>query len=162
MSKNKIEYFDSIETCPFKRWQKFNKYLSLASEVGDSPSDMFTRIDRASGYIGAKNNDAAIKELSNLKLTIWNAIQEYSPKGTALAVMVKSINGVECNDITTKGLNDTLNKLNELGVTIGDIKEDSNKLKKKSLKNLGYTLVKRLKVLMYRLMQLGLKLLKRS
>ena len=63
MSKNKIEYFDSIETCPFKRWQKFNKYLSLASEVGDGPSDMFTRIDRASGYIGAKNNDAAIKML---------------------------------------------------------------------------------------------------
>lgn len=150
---SKIEYFESIETCPFKRWQKFNKYLALASEVGESPIDMYKRIDRASGYVGAGNTEAAIKELSNLKLTIHNAMREYSPKGIALACMVKSIDGVECNDITTNGLEETLNKLSDAGVSISDVEEDNSRLKKKSKSSLGRILEKPLKALKSLLMQ---------
>ena len=74
MSKERIKFYESSETAPFKNYQKFNKFLALAGEVGESPQDMFARIDRAQKYL--KHNDVknAQVELSNLRLTINNAI----------------------------------------------------------------------------------------
>lgn len=136
----KIEYYDSIETCPFKRYQKFNKFLLLSGEVGDEPKDLYTRINRALGYNANGDSDGVAKELSNLILALNYIVNEYTPKGAALAIMVKSIDGVECKDISSDGLNKTLEKLSDLGLTNEEVSNKVETIKKKYRLNCRYIL----------------------
>jgi len=136
----KIEYYDSAETCPFKRYQKFNKFLALDGEVGSTPQDIFKRIDRALGYNKGGDQDGVIRELSNLKMTMTNIINEYTPKGTALALMVKSIDGVACTDISTEGLEAVIQRLSDGGMSFEEVENKTVEIKKKSRKSLRYIL----------------------
>ncbi len=95
--KTEVKFYDSIEEMPHRRYMKFNKEMMRANEVGNSVVDMLKRIDRAMAFIGAKEHDKAMKELSNAKMSFNYAQNELEPKGLALAAMVKSINGVEHN-----------------------------------------------------------------
>jgi hypothetical protein len=58
-------------------------------------------------------------------------MNEIDPKGLALAAMVKSINGVESNDITADGLKNTLEVLQRLGFTKAEVHGTADKIKKK-------------------------------
>lgn len=132
---SKIEYFESIETAPFKRWQKFNKFLNKKAETGDEPNDIFKRVDRIIGYAGANNIDAVVKEAVNLKMAYHQMMSEVSLDGLAHAVMVKSIDGVECKDITTEGLEKVLQQLSDAGLTKNEISEKNESIKKKSIES---------------------------
>jgi hypothetical protein len=70
---------------------------------------------------------------------------ELEPKGLALAAMVKSINGVEVEDITTSGLKNTLEVLQRIGVTKKEVDINAESIKKKSSKSLGYSFLSNLR-----------------
>lgn len=127
-----IEYYEDAETYPYKRSQKFYKFLSQDQEIGDKPLDLFKRIDNATAYYKADNKDAGDIELSNLRLAYNYMVNEYSPIGAAMAISVKSIDGVLCNDITTDGLEKTLQKLSDIGITYEDVINKVTEIKKKS------------------------------
>lgn len=141
MKKPLIEYYESSETAPYRRWQKFLKYLNKKDETGDEPLDIFKRADRSVAYIGAGNTDAAIKEISNLKLAYSHMVNEVGLSAMANAVMIKSINGVLCDDITTGGLQNTIDKLD--GTSKREIDEKNQLIKKKSWRNLKSITLKR-------------------
>ena len=133
--KAEVIFYDSIEEMPHRRYMKFNKEMMRSNEVGNTVLDIIKRIDRAMSFIGAKENDKAIKELSNAKLSYNYAKNELEPKGLALAAMVKSINGVEQKDITTSGLQSTLAFLQDIGITKKELDNTSEKIKKKLKKS---------------------------
>jgi hypothetical protein len=133
--KSKIEFFDSIEEVPHRRYMKFNKELMRSNEVGSSPVDILKRIQRCIDYIMAGNNESALKELANAQLAYNYAMLELDPKGLALAAMVKSIDGEPCNDISSSGLQDTFKKLQDAGITKGELIDHADKIKKKSKQN---------------------------
>lgn len=135
--KSKIEFFDSIEEVPHRRYMKFNKELMRSNEVGSSPVDILKRIQRCIDYIMAGNNESALKELANAQLAYNYAMLELDPKGLALAAMVKSIDGEPCNDISSSGLQDTFKKLQDAGITKGELIDHADKIKKKSKPNSG-------------------------
>jgi hypothetical protein len=153
--KPKIEYYESAETAPIRRWQKFNKYLGKKAETGDEPIDIFKRVDRIVGYAGAGDNQSVIKEASNLKMAWHQMLSEYNLEGMANAVMVKSINGVLKDDITTEGLEATLDELNKLGVSKNDIEAKNAEIKKKLLKLLKYTSLMLLVLVLLTIIWLG-------
>lgn len=129
---HKIEYYDSAETYPFKRSQRFYKLLAQDAEIGDNPLDNFKRIDLALAFITNGQLEEAKTELSNLRMIWFYTINEYSPVGAAEAISVKSIDGVPCDDITTDGLEATLQKLSDIGLTRDDIRNKVEEIKKKS------------------------------
>ena len=129
---HKIEYYDSAETYPYKRSQRFYKFLAKGAETGDSPIDFFKRIDLAMAYFKDDMKEKGFVELSNLRMVWFHTINEYSPVGAAQAISVKSIDGVMCNDITTDGLDATLQKLSDMGLTVEDIENQVETIKKKS------------------------------
>jgi DNA topoisomerase IA len=86
--KSKIEFFDSIEEVPHRRYMKFNKELMRSNEVGSSPIDILKRIQRCIDYIMAGNKESALKELANAQLAYNYAMLELDPKGLALAAMI--------------------------------------------------------------------------
>ena len=134
--KTEVKFYDSIEEMPHRRYMKFNKEMMRANEVGNSMTDITKRVDRAMGFIKAKESDKAIRELSNARLAYSYSQAELEPKGLALAAMVKSINGVEVNDITTSGLQATLLVLQDMGMSKKELENNADTVKKKVIKSL--------------------------
>ena len=137
--KTEVKFYDSIEEMPHRRYMKFNKEMMRANEVGNSMADVIKRIDRAMGFIQAKESDKAVRELSNARLAYSYSQAELEPKGLALAAMVKSVNGVEVNDITTSGLQNTLEVLQNIGMSKKELDHNADSVKKKSNKSSKYS-----------------------
>ena len=133
--KTEVKFYDSIEEMPHRRYMKFNKEMMRANEVGNSMTDVIKRIDRAMGFIQAKESDKAVRELSNARLAYSYSQAELEPKGLALAAMVKSINGVEVDDITASGLQNTLEVLQNIGMSKRELDHNADSVKKKSSKS---------------------------
>ena len=136
----KIEFYESIETAPYRNYQKFNKYLALANEVGENPQDWYKRIDRATKYVAAGDKATAVKELSNLKLSVAHAAQEFSPQGFALAAMVKSVDGVLVTDLSAESLTKVLEAMSDSGYSLQSLRAKILDLKKKLIHKLKYIL----------------------
>ena len=130
-----VEFYDSIEEMPHRRYMKFNKEMMRQNEVGNSVIDIFKRIERAIQFIGAEQTDKALKELSNAKMSFNYASAELQPCGLALASMVKTIDGKEQTDITSDGLRSVLSLLQDLGITKREVEETTETIKKKSREN---------------------------
>ena len=113
--KHTVEFYSTIRKLPIRRFQKFNKFEMVASDVGASVDDLLKRLSRASGYIGNNDAKSAVQELNNLVNTVHHAMEEYSPKHQALAIMVKSIDGVECVGFEEDDLQQVLDKLDSIG-----------------------------------------------
>ena len=137
--KTEVKFYDSIEEMPHRRYMKFNKEMMRANEVGNSMTDVIKRIDRAMGFIQAKESDKAVRELSNARLAYSYSQAELEPKGLALAAMVKSVNGVEVNDITTSGLQNTLEVLQNIGMSKKELDHNADSVKKKLSKSSKYS-----------------------
>lgn len=136
MSKN-IEFYTNPEDLPIKRFQRFNKYYLIDNEVGDTFEDYEQRTLKAISFLRKDMKEEAVKELENRRSMVFNAIENYSPKQYALALMVKSIDGVFYTDkkyLTEEGLEEILDKLNDIGYTRKELDKDLPKVKKKSSK----------------------------
>ena len=140
-----VIFYDSIEEMPHRRYMKFNKEMMRSNEVGNTMADIIKRINRAMGFIGANEAEKAMKELSNARMAFSYSQAELEPKGLALAAMVKSINGVEVEDITTSGLQNTLEVLQRIGITKKDVENTADGIKKKSNKSLKYSFLSSLR-----------------
>ncbi len=143
--KTIILFYDSIEEMPHRRYMKFNKEMMRANEVGNTMVDVIKRIDRAMGFIQAKESDKATKELSNARMAYSYSQAELEPRGLALAAMVKSVNGVESKDITTSGLQHTLTILQNIGMTKKELDSNADSIKKKLNKSSGYSFLSSLR-----------------
>lgn len=129
--KHEIVFYDSAENLPYRRYHIFNKYYMIAMEVGNTIGDYDKRTARAISYLNAEDYKSAARELNNRRQTLHNAIELYSNKGLALAILVYSINGVVCDNYQDDGLNETLDKLDKIGFTQYLTEQTLNQVKKK-------------------------------
>jgi len=104
----------------------------IAMEVGDSIEDYDKRMSRALGYIISDDKKSALTEFTNQRQCLHNALQEYSPKGMALAVMVHSIDGNVYDSYHEDNLNEVIDKLDSIGLTKEMLDTTLDELKKKS------------------------------
>ena len=153
--QTKIELWDGIEDLPHRNYMKFNKEMMRSNEVGSSGDDIMKRIKNALSFnkIGQKTKVA--KELSNAQMAYNYLMNEIDPKGLALAAITKSIDGNLCQDYTTSGLMNTLNKLQDLGITKKEVDTYTDKVKKKLRKNSRFSFLKSLRVRICHLIRLS-------
>lgn len=117
IGNHEIKFFDTAENMTMKRYQRFNKFLMIDNEVGSDFADFDSRLKKATKFLSKGMQGEAVKELENLRQMVFNSFMEYSPKNMALALLVQSIDGEECKDISGGGLTEILDKLEEIGVT---------------------------------------------
>ena len=132
IGKHTVELYSSAETLPIIRYQKFNKYLMIDNEVGSSIADYDKRMQKAVRFLKSDLKSEAIKELENNRQNVFNALNNYTPKNKALAVLVKSINGKKYVEIDSETLTEIEKKLNEIGFTRELLDSTINEVKKKS------------------------------
>lgn len=129
--KHKIEIYSSIEDLPIKRYQKFNKFLMIDNEVGSTFEDYDVRTQKTIELLSKDLKNEAIMELENRRQAVFNAYNEYTPKGFAFALLVTKINDEEYKDYSIDGLEKILAKLDEIGFSFYLLSENVQEVKKK-------------------------------
>lgn len=114
IGKHEIEMYDSIEEMPIVRFHKYQKYLLVDAGIGASLDDFDKRIEKARRFVLTGKNDMADRELMNLRQCVFLIENELSPKHLAFAVLIKSIDGKECNDLSDDGLRGVVNILSDV------------------------------------------------
>lgn len=130
LKKTSIVLYDDIDQMPIERFNKANKYWMLHDNLGSTFQDIdLQHINRL--MLLADNKEKLIKELENLRILIYNIINEINPNHMAFACLVHSIDGKVCDDLSEEGINRTLKKLNEIGLTEGELKKKTKEVRTK-------------------------------
>lgn len=104
LAGNTVEIYDDIESLPITRFNKFNKLLLIDAGIGGNLADVDRHLYRAILSIQQKQADKAVTELENLRQNIIFVQSGITPRHLAFACLVKSINGVECTELTDDAL----------------------------------------------------------
>lgn len=124
--------YDDIDQLPIERFNKANKYWMLNDNLGSTFQDIDTiHINRM--VMVADNKEKVLKELENLRILIYNVINEVNPSHMSFACLVYSINGKVCDDLSEEGIKKTLNILNNAGLTEEILKKKLQKTERKSM-----------------------------
>ena len=133
-TKTTVVIYTDIDQLPAERFSKVNKYWMLHDELGSSFSDIdnihITRL-----ALSLSDRDKAKKVLDNLRVLIYNIINEIDPNSLAFACLVHSINGVELTDLSDENLKRTIKYLSDRGLTYDILKKKAKKSGKEYMLN---------------------------
>jgi hypothetical protein len=113
--KHEIEIYDSIQNLPILRFQKFNKYQMIASDIGCDFSDYEQRTKKALAFLQKNMVPEAMQELSNRRQLVFNAFNESNPNSRSFAVLVKRIDKQKFVEYAPNDLDLIMQKLNDIG-----------------------------------------------
>lgn len=123
---HEIEIYDSIQNLPVLRFQKFNKYQMIASEIGNDFTDYDKRTEKALAFLHKNMVQEAIQELNNRRQTVFNAYNEFTPIGKSFAVLIKRIDKTVYDMYAPDDLDAIIKHLNDIGF---DYETSMNKLR---------------------------------
>ena len=129
--KGTIVLYSSIDELPFDRFNSFNKFVMLDSELGSTVQDFDKNWVRVMEYINKQMYDEAKKNMVNVRMTYNNIMELNSPKGLAFASLVKSINGKEVTEFSTSKLKEVLKIVESHGIQVKQIYSGVDDVKKK-------------------------------
>lgn len=109
-----VELFDAIEGLPMVRFHKYNKMLLVDAGIGSDLADFDAHIEKAVVYLKSKTPELAAIELENMRQNVYFIQSGISPKHLAFCVLVKSIDGIEQNDLSLEGLQKILETFAEI------------------------------------------------
>jgi len=123
LKRQTILLYDDIDQLPIEVFNKVNKYWMLHDNLGSSFEDI-DGIHLAKLFLLINNPEKLKKELENLRILIFNIINEVNPRHLAFAALIYSIDGEEITDRSDEGLKRTLKRLN---ITEGDLKKKTKR-----------------------------------
>lgn len=105
--------YDAIDELPIVRFHKYQKLLLIDAGVGSDIAAFDQRLEKARGFIAQGQSEQAIKELDNLRQTVFLMQNEVSLKSRAFAVLVKQIDGKIYDDLSDEGIAKVLERLQD-------------------------------------------------
>lgn len=111
-----VQLYDDIADLPIRRFHKFNKLLLIDAGIGSDIADFDAHIEKVVRYIQSGDKDAAGQELMNMRQNLYAVQTELSPKFSAFACLIASIDGKPCDDISDDALQCTLNRIGDVSV----------------------------------------------
>lgn len=122
LKKTTVVIYDDIDQLPIERFNKANKYWMLHDNIGSTFQDIdATHLSRIA--LVADNKEKVLKEIENLRILVYNVINEVSPDHMAFGCLVYSIGDKICDDLSEEGIKKTLKLLNDAGLTEGELKK---------------------------------------
>lgn len=113
VGKHTVVLYDAIDELPVVRFHKYQKLLLIDSGVGADITAFDQRTEKMRRYLMDGKTDKAIKELDNLRQSVFLMQNGISPKHRAFAVLVAKIDGRECNDLSDGALMRITDELND-------------------------------------------------
>lgn len=134
LTRTKVLLYTDIEQLPADRFSKVNKFWMLSDELGSSFQDIDTiHITRIA--LSLHDRVKAKKVLDNLRVLIYNIINEVNPESLAFACMIYSIDGVELTDLSDENLKRVIKMLSDKGLTIDILKKKVKRSEKDYMLN---------------------------
>ncbi len=131
IGKFDLELFDSIDQLPFERFNAFNKYVMLDSELGATVQDFDKITVRVYEFLNKEMYDDAKNELLNLRIVVNNILTGNSSKGLAFASLISKVNGKAMEDYSEDKLKALLLDLSKEGLDVKTVSETASDVKKK-------------------------------
>ena len=122
LRKTTVKLYDNIEQLPIDRFNKANKYWMLHDNIGSSIGD-FDKIHYSKLALLAGDKEKCLAELANLRIMIFNIMNELNVEHLSFACLVHSINNKECDDLSEEALKATLKRLSDMGLTQEGLKK---------------------------------------
>ena len=122
LTRTKVLLYTDIDQLPADRFSKVNKFWMLNDELGSSFEDI-DRIHITRIILSLHDKDKAKKVLDNMRVLIYNIINEVNPESLSFACMIHSIDGVELTDLSDENLKKTIKYLSDRGLTIDTLKK---------------------------------------
>lgn len=97
-----IQFYDSIETLPIKRYQLLQKYSLIDGGIGSSMEDVIGHFQKFDNFIGVNDMESLSVERENLMMNFSFILGMDSTATYMLASMIKTIDNktIDVNDET--------------------------------------------------------------
>ena len=129
LGKHLVTLYTSIDELPMERFHRYNKMLLIDAGIGSDMTSFDAHIEKVVRYIKNGDSENAAKEMENMRQNVYVIQTEQSPANISFAVLVKEIDGKECDDISDEGLERTRAMLSD--VTRKEITTVQAEVKKK-------------------------------
>ena len=116
LSGHVVEIYDAIDELPMRRFHRYNKMVLVDAGIGSDLSALDAHLEKAAMFIKDKTPELAQKELENLRQCVYFIHTGLSPRSLAFAVLVKSIDGKPCDDMSDKALQEVSERLSGVSV----------------------------------------------
>lgn len=113
LNKKKVLLYDSIEELPITRFHKYNKMILVDAGIGSDLAGLDRLIERVARYVKKNDLKNAEAELENMRQNVYFIQNNISPRYLAFAALVKSVDGVSCDDLSDDGLQKIVNMLSD-------------------------------------------------
>lgn len=128
-------YDPDLHKIPEYNWQKFQRCLILDAGIGSDLNAILNRADTISLCVANERKEDLDNELTNLKLSLYSAVEGINYESMAFACMVEDIAGMKHSIATDTDIN-TLSKLiAETSITHGELSDYIELVKKKLILN---------------------------
>ena len=129
IGKHTVEMYDAIDEMSIVRFHKYQKLLLIDAGVGADIAAFDQRLEKTRRYLLSGKPDKAQAELANLRQSIFLIQSGINPRHRAFAVLVKRLDGKDCEDLSDEGLEGLLVKLQD--ASVGEITAQLEAVKKK-------------------------------
>lgn len=129
IGKHVVRYYNAIDELPIARFHKYQKYLLIDAGIGGDIQAFDSRTEKIRRYVSQGQTDNAMKELGNLRQSIYLILSSINPKHKAFATLVTEIDGQKFETIN----DEDIDKIGELlsDVTMNDLAVPFEAAKKK-------------------------------
>ncbi|MEI8142829.1 MAG: hypothetical protein WCG90_08185 [Chitinophagia bacterium] len=134
-NNNTIELFGSIKELPITRYRLLQSLLIQDSGIGADMAAVDERLQRLILFVTNEKNQEAKEEAMNMRYTFFSMLNKISYKSKAFACFVWKINGLEQKDISDEGLKNTVDVIEKLGVSMQQLEDWFEDVKKKLIPN---------------------------
>ena len=97
--------YDAIDELPIVRFHKYQKLLLVDAGIGSDMTAFDERLEKARRFLMAGKPEQAQTELNNLRQCVYLIQAGINVRHLSFAVLVKSLDGRECVDISDDALN---------------------------------------------------------
>lgn len=126
-----IQFYDSVETLPIKRYQLLQKYSLIDGGIGSSLEDVLRHFQKFDNFIEVKDMESLVIERENLMMNFSFMLEQKSTATYMLASMVKSVGG-QATDVNDENIDELVELLECLDISYHEI-EKVIETQKKSL-----------------------------
>lgn len=125
--------YSSIKELPINRYKVMQNYMLQESGIGNDMASIDRHLQNTVMFLGSGKTDECKEELTNLRYSFYSMINGIDYKTKSFACLIKQINGVLCDDISTEGLSATVDSLISLDPSTDEIETLWADVKKNSM-----------------------------
>jgi len=121
VNNTKVVLYSSIKELPLSRYKVMQNYILQDSGIGNDMAAIDKHLQNTVVLLGKERISESKTELTNLRYAFYSMINGIGYKTKSFACIVKQIGNVICDDISTEGLNATIEVLTTLHINNEEI-----------------------------------------